>query len=391
MIPSTRDTGTMFYETLYGEMNLIARGNTGVNMFEKLEEYLKRKQELESLISDPQIIADAARYQGYTKEYSQVAQIVELYLGYRKIKQDISEHHEMQKQSQDQEFLDLVSAELVDLEEKQNKAEEELKLLLIPKDPLDDRNIIVEIRAGTGGDEAALFAANLYRMYIHYAELNDWKVETMDTNPTGIGGFKEIIFSVIGKYVYRKLRYESGVHRVQRVPATEGSGRIHTSAATVMVLPEAEDVEVTINIKDLRIDTYRAGGCGGQHVNVTDSAVRITHLPTGVVVQCQDERSQLKNKNKAMRVLRARLREKFEQEQMQERSEQRRSQVKTGDRSEKIRTYNYPQNRVTEHRIGLAVHNLQGILDGNLDLIINPLITADYEDKLSQYGIGSKS
>ena len=360
-------------------------------MFEKLEEYLKRKQELESLISDPQIIADAARYQGYTKEYSQVAQIVELYLGYRKIKQDISEHHEMQKQSQDQEFLDLVSAELVDLEEKQNKAEEELKLLLIPKDPLDDRNIIVEIRAGTGGDEAALFAANLYRMYIHYAELNDWKVETMDTNPTGIGGFKEIIFSVIGKYVYRKLRYESGVHRVQRVPATEGSGRIHTSAATVMVLPEAEDVEVTINIKDLRIDTYRAGGCGGQHVNVTDSAVRITHLPTGVVVQCQDERSQLKNKNKAMRVLRARLREKFEQEQMQERSEQRRSQVKTGDRSEKIRTYNYPQNRVTEHRIGLAVHNLQGILDGNLDLIINPLITADYEDKLSQYGIGSKS
>jgi peptide chain release factor 1 len=277
------------------------------------------------------------------------------------------------------------------LTNKKTKLEEDIKFLLIPSNPIDSRNIIMEIRAGTGGDEAALFAADLFRMYAKYAEKHRWKLEPLDTSPIGIGGYKEIIFSLEGTDVYKKMKYESGVHRVQRVPATEGSGRIHTSTATVMVLPEAEDVEVDINPADLRIDTYRAGGAGGQHVNKTESAVRITHMPTGLVVQCQDERSQIKNRARAMRVLRARLKEKFEAEEQKKRSDQRRSQVKTGDRSEKVRTYNYPQNRVTEHRIGLTLYNLSNIVDGDIDPIISALITKDYEEKLVQYGITSAS
>lgn len=356
-------------------------------MFEKLEEFSKRKQELEQLISDPKVISDTSRYQEYTKEYARVNEIVRSYQEYKKIEKDIQEHIELSKEQHDAEFVELINTETETLRNKKTELEERIKLLLIPQNPLDSRNIIMEIRAGTGGNEAALFAADLFRMYSKYAEKQKWKLETLDTNAIGIGGFKEIIFSLEGTDVYKKLKYESGVHRVQRVPATEASGRIHTSTATVMVLPEAEEVEVEINPADLRIDTYRAGGAGGQHVNKTESAVRITHIPTGIVVQCQDERSQIKNRARAMRVLRARLKEKFEEEEHKKRSEQRRSQVKTGDRSEKIRTYNYPQNRVTEHRIGFTIYNLTNIVDGGLDPVINALITKDYEEKLVQYGI----
>ena len=356
-------------------------------MFEKLENFSKRKEELERLISDPSVIADTGKYQEYTKEYSLVNQVVKNYEEYKRIEKQINEHQAMQNQQQEQEFLELINAELEELNKRKIEVEERIKLLLIPKDPLDNRNTIVEIRAGTGGDEAALFAANLFRMYARFAEKQGWRLETLNTNATGIGGFKEIIFSIEGTDVYRKIRYESGVHRVQRVPETETGGRIHTSTATVMVLPEAEEVEVEIKPKDLRIDTYRASGRGGQHVNVTDSAVRITHIPTGVIVQCQDERSQMKNKTRAMRILRARLKEKFESEEQKKRAAQRKSQVKTGDRSEKIRTYNYPQNRVTEHRIGLTLYNLTEILEGDLDPIINQLITKDYEERLIEYGV----
>lgn len=360
-------------------------------MFEKLEDFSERKRQLEQLISDPKVISDTNKYQEYTKEYAVVRDIVENYEKYKKIEQEIKGHKELLTKQQEPEFTELINTELADLEKKKSEVEDKIKLLLIPSNPMDSRNIIMEIRAGTGGDEAALFAADLFRMYSKYAEKQGWKLEALNTSAIGIGGFKEIVFSLEGTDVYKKFKYESGVHRVQRVPDTEGSGRIHTSTATVMVLPEAEEVEVDINPTDLRIDTYRAGGAGGQHVNKTESAVRITHIPTGIVVQCQDERSQIKNRARAMRVLRARLKEKFEEEKQKKRSEQRKSQVKTGDRSEKIRTYNFPQNRITEHRIGLTLYNLAEIIDGNIDLIINALITKDYEDKLVQYGIADTS
>lgn len=355
-------------------------------MFEKLEDFLKRKTDLEGLISSPEVISDNKKYQEYTKEYARVSDVSSKYEDYKKTINQIKEHEELLKEEQEAEFNDLITEELKELKEKEQGLEDALKLLLIPEDPLDSRNTIIEIRAGTGGEEAALFAANLFRMYSRYAEIQGWQLDTLNTNDTGIGGLKEIVFSLTGRDVYKKLKYESGVHRVQRVPATEACGRIHTSAATVMVLPEAEEVEVDINPNDLRIDTYRSSGAGGQHVNVTDSAVRMTHIPSGVIVQCQDERSQIKNRSKAMRVLRTRLREKYEEDERKKRVEQRRSQVKTGDRSEKIRTYNYPQNRVTEHRIGLTIYALEDILNGNMDQIVNALITKDYEDRLVQYG-----
>lgn len=348
-------------------------------MFEKLEEFARRKQELEGLISDPKVISDTNRYQEYTKEYAIVSEIVQRHEEYKKIESQIKEHNDLLTQQHEPEFTELINTELQDLQKKEEILGEKIKLLLIPSNPMDSRNTIVEIRAGTGGEEAALFAADLFRMYSKYAEKQGWRLETLNTSATGLGGFKEIVFSLEGKDVYKKFKYESGVHRVQRVPDTEASGRIHTSTATVMVLPEAEEVEVQINPNDLRIDTFRAGGAGGQHVNKTESAVRITHIPSGIVVQCQDERSQIKNRGRAMRVLRARLMEKMEEEEQKKRSQQRRSQVKTGDRSEKVRTYNFPQNRITEHRIGLTLYNLTGIIDGDLSPIINALITKDYE------------
>lgn len=359
----------------------------GVGMFEKLEEFSKRRQELETLLSDPKVFSDTSKYQEYTKEYAVVKEITSKYEEYRRLDSQIKEHNELLTNSHDPEFIELINAELIDLKKKIVQIEDDIKLLLIPTNPMDSRNIIMEIRAGTGGDEAALFAGDLFRMYSKYAEKQKWRLETLNTSAPGLGGFKEIVFSLQGTDVYKKFKYESGVHRVQRVPDTEGSGRIHTSTATVMVLPEVEEVEVEINPADLRIDTYRAGGAGGQHVNKTESAVRITHIPTGIVVQCQDERSQIKNRARAMRVLRARIKEKFEEEENKKRSLQRRSQVKTGDRSEKVRTYNFPQNRFTEHRIGLTLYNLTEIIDGNLDPVINVLITKDYEEKLVQYGI----
>lgn len=358
-------------------------------MFEKLKNFSIRKEELEKLIADPVVIADTRKYEVYTKEYAFTNEIVKNYERYNEIQKQIKEHEELLHKSEEKEFIELINNELKTLREQNTRIEDEIKLLLIPQDPQDSRNTIVEVRAGTGGEEAALFASVLFRMYARYAEKQGWRLETLNTSATGIGGFKEIIFSIEGNNVYRKFRYESGVHRVQRIPKTESGGRIHTSTATVMVLPEVSEIEVEINSKDLRIDTYRAGGHGGQHVNVTDSAVRITHIPTGVVAQCQDERSQIKNRARAMRILRARLKEKFEEEEDKKRAAQRKRQVKTGDRSEKIRTYNFPQNRVTEHRIGLNLYNLTEIVDGDLDPIINSLITKDYEEKLKEYGINT--
>lgn len=353
-------------------------------MLSKLQAVEDKFLQLESMISDPDIIADMPRWQRYNREHSQLAVIVEKYREYKKVCQGIDEAKEMFEEQLDDDFRKMVEGELAELKIRQEALEAELPIMLLPKDPNDDKNVIVEIRGGAGGDEAALFAADLFRMYTRYAELQNWKVEMMDSNSTEIGGFKEVVFTVIGYGAYSKLKYESGVHRVQRVPATESSGRIHTSTVTVAVLPEAEEVDVDIKAGELRIDTYCASGAGGQYVNRTETAVRITHLPTGIVVQCQDEKSQLKNKEKAMRVLRAKVLELAQEEQRKEVEADRRSQVGTGDRSERIRTYNFPQGRVTDHRIGLTLHKLDFVLNGEIDEIINALITADQAEKMQQ-------
>ncbi len=343
-------------------------------MFAKLKEIETRFEELETALSQPEIIRDQKRYQTHLKEHGRLAPIINTYRRYQSVKDEIDKNRPLLNDP-DAEMRALAKEEIETLQSEIGELEQELKRLLVPKDPYDEKNIILEIRAGTGGDEAALFAADLFKMYGRYAEEKGWKTEILSHSSTGIGGFKEIIVLIEGQDVYSRLKHDSGIHRVQRVPETETQGRIHTSAVTVAVLPEAEDVDVEIQPDDLRIDVYRSSGHGGQHVNVTDSAVRITHLPTGLVVTCQDEKSQHKNKAKAMKVLRSRLLDAQRAEQQSMISQARRSMVGSGDRSEKIRTYNFPQGRVSDHRIGLTLYKLDSVLAGQLDLILDPLLT----------------
>ena len=353
-------------------------------MLEKLQAVEDKYMELESLISDPDTIQDIGRWQRYSKEHASLTPLVEKFRVYKKVVRGIADDKAMFAEPLDDEMRKLVEEELSDFQQQKAVLDQELPVLLLPRDPNDDKNVIVEIRGGVGGDEAALFAGDLFRMYSRFAERQGWRTELIDANATEIGGFKEVSFMVTGFGAYSKLKYESGTHRVQRVPVTESGGRIHTSAVTVAVLPEVEDVEVEINPNELRIDTYCASGAGGQYVNRTETAIRITHLPTGIVVQCQDEKSQLKNKEKAMKVLRARVLDQARQAQEHAVAADRRSQVGSGDRSERIRTYNFPQGRVTDHRIGLTLHRIEAVLNGELDEILNALITADQAERLKQ-------
>lgn len=342
-------------------------------MLKKLEGIVGRFHRVETMLADPDIMKDMNKYREIMQEHSHLQVVVTEYHNYKRLSEEIADAKALADEETESEMREMVEQEIQQLEENLEKSEFEIKKLLVPKDPLDGKNIIMEIRAGTGGEEAALFSAVLFRMYSHYAESRKWKIEILSMNETGIGGLKEIIYSVAGKEVYGNMRWESGVHRVQRVPATESSGRIHTSAVTVAVLPEVEETDISINPEELKIDVYRSSGPGGQSVNTTDSAVRITHLPTGLVVTCQDEKSQIKNRAKALRVLRARLFELEEDKKQKERAENRKSQVGSGDRSERIRTYNFPQNRVTDHRINLTLYKLDIILQGYLDEVIDAL------------------
>jgi peptide chain release factor 1 len=341
-------------------------------MFENLSEMEKRYEELGLMLSSQDIFQNPEKFKDLSKEYAQIKEILTVYHRYQKIESQILENQELLLET-DQEMKELARLDIQELETAREKEEKELNLLLLPKDPNDSKNTLLEIRAGTGGEEAALFAATLFRMYSRYAETKRWEVEVMSRHVTGRGGFKEMIVLIQGARVYSSLKYEAGVHRVQRIPETETQGRIHTSAVTVAVLPEADEVDVKIDPIDLRIDIFRASGPGGQHVNTTDSAIRITHIPSGIVVSCQDEKSQHKNKAKAMRILSARLKDKMEQEQHSEIAQQRKSMVGSGDRSERIRTYNFPQTRITDHRIGLTLHRLEEVLAGNLDLLVDPI------------------
>ncbi len=355
-------------------------------MLNKLNFIEAKYDELSMKISDPSVMANQKEWQKLCKEHADLESIVTPFKEYKKAEEDIEFNKELIETESDKELKEMAQEELKELIETKERLAEELKVLLLPKDPNDDKNVFVEIRGGAGGDEAALFAANLFRMYTKYAENRRWKVELMSANETDIGGFKEVVFMLKGHGAYSRLKYESGVHRVQRVPDTESSGRIHTSTATVAVLPEVDDVDVEINPNDLKIDVFRASGNGGQCVNTTDSAVRMTHLPTGLVVSCQDEKSQLKNKEKALKILKARLYEKAEAERTASIAEDRKSQVGTGDRSERIRTYNYPQGRVTDHRIGLTLYKLETFLNGDIDEIIDALITTDQAEKMKSMG-----
>jgi len=353
-----------------------------MNLADKLEKIKVKYDSINEQLSDPNISADREKMISLTRERSDLSEIVEAYSKYASVLKNIKGNKEIIETVNDNDLVSMAEAELDDLNAEKERLEEEIKVLILPKDPNDDKGIIMEIRAGTGGEEAALFAGDLFRMYSRYAEMRNWKIELIDISDTGLGGIKEAVFSVNGNNVYGDLKFESGVHRVQRVPETEGSGRVHTSAASVAVLPEAEDVQIEINQNDLKIDIFRAGGAGGQNVNKVETAVRITHLPTGMVVQCQDERSQLKNRQKAMKVLKARLYDLELKKQNAEISAQRKLMVGSGDRSDKIRTYNFPQNRVTDHRIGLTLYNLSNIMEGHIDELIEQLKIADKTEKL---------
>lgn len=355
--------------------------NNYTELLEKLEKIQDRYNEITRQLADPAVINNTKKFRELSKEHNELSEVVEVYEPFREVQEQIQEDEEI-LEGDDEELKELVNDELDDLYKQRDHLAQEVRMLLIPKDPNDEKNTIMEIRAGTGGDEAALFAADLYRMYLRYAESRGWTPEELSSNPTGVGGFKEIIFSLSGEGVYGVMKYESGVHRVQRVPETESSGRIHTSAASVAVLPEAEEVDVDIDPNELRIDVYRSTGPGGQSVNTTDSAVRITHIPSGLVVQCQDEKSQHKNKAKALKVLRSRLLAKKQEEIQKKRDEQRKSMVSSGDRSAKIRTYNFPQGRVTDHRINYTAHNLDEVINGDLDDILEQLRMTDRMEKL---------
>jgi peptide chain release factor 1 len=353
-----------------------------MELYDKLKAIKEKYDKINDQLLDPNIVSDQQKYIALSKERSDLYNLVSAFNEYDTLIKNIAGNKEIIDSGEDKELVEIAEVELEELKEKLTAMEEKIKILLVPKDPDDDKNVIMEIRAGTGGEEAGLFAADLYRMYSRYAEIRGWKKEIIDYNDTGLGGIKEVVFSLVGQSVFSDLKFESGVHRVQRVPATEASGRVHTSAASVVVLAEVEDVEINIDPNDLRIDVYRSGGAGGQNVNKVETAIRITHLPTGLVVQCQDERSQLKNRQKAMKVLKARLYDMKLNEQNSEIAAQRKSMVKRGDRSDKIRTYNFPQNRVTDHRIGLTLYNLSEIIEGELSEMIEKLKLADRAEKL---------
>ncbi|KRM03424.1 peptide chain release factor 1 [Limosilactobacillus gastricus] len=353
-------------------------------VFDKLQAVVDRYEELNELISDPEVIADTQRFMKLSKEEGSLRETVEKYNRYKEVTQTIDDDEELLRETNDPELLELTKEELSDAKLEQSQLQDELEVLLIPKDPNDDKNIIMEIRGAAGGNEASLFAGDLYNMYVRYAENQGWQVEVVDQTATEVGGFKEIVLMITGDNVYSKLKFENGAHRVQRVPVTESAGRVHTSTATVGVMPEAEDVEIDLDDKDIRVDVYRSSGAGGQHINKTSSAVRMTHLPTGIVVAMQDERSQQQNRAKAMRILKSRVYDYYQQQEQSEYDANRKKAIGTGDRSERIRTYNFPQNRVTDHRIGLTLNKLDKVLAGDLDEIIEALIIADQTEKLEQ-------
>ena len=358
-------------------------------MFDQLDSFIIRYDELSELLSDPEVISDTRRFMELTKEEAALRPKVEVFRRYQRVEEELAETEEMLSESLDDEMAKMAKEELTMLKIQREELQEEIKVLLLPEDPNDGKNIIMEIRGAAGGDEAALFAGDLYEMYTKYAESQGWRVEVMDANITGIGGYKEIILMITGQSVFAKLKYESGAHRVQRVPSTESQGRVHTSTSTVVVMPEMEEVDIDLDDKDIRVDIYHASGAGGQHVNKTASAVRLTHIPTGIAVAMQDERSQLKNREKAMKVLRARVYDQISSEAQSEYDASRKSAVGTGDRSERIRTYNFPQNRVTDHRIGLTIQKLDQILAGKMDEVIDALILADQAEKLEKLNNGS--